>query len=85
MELSLFAEAFSEMLSRDYGEIILAALYKERCVRASYVLCHVVPTGGPYFESVPSKATDPVRAQLNACFSRQCCKHAGRRLCVETV
>lgn len=33
MELSLFAEAFSEMLSRDYGEIILAALYKERCAR----------------------------------------------------
>ena len=34
MELSLFAEAFSEMLSRDYGEVILAALYKERCARA---------------------------------------------------
>lgn len=51
MELSLFAEAFSEMLSRDYGEIILAALYKERCVRHSHVLWHVFVIGGPYLDS----------------------------------
>ena len=32
LELSLFAEAFQEMLARDYGERILQALYAERCV-----------------------------------------------------
>ena len=64
MELSLFAEAFSEMLSRDYGEIILAALYKERCVRHSRVLCHVLVMGGPYLESLPFNAVDPVRALI---------------------
>ena len=31
LELSLFAEAFQEMLARDYGERILKALYAERC------------------------------------------------------
>lgn len=30
VELSLFAEAFQEMLSRDFGEKILGALYAER-------------------------------------------------------
>ena len=30
LELSLFAEAFQEMLSRHYGERILQALYAER-------------------------------------------------------
>lgn len=32
MELSLFAEAFQEMLVRDFGERILQSLYEERCV-----------------------------------------------------
>ncbi len=31
LELSLFAEAFQEMLSRDYGCHILASLYAARC------------------------------------------------------
>ena len=30
LELSLFAEAFQEMLARHYGERILQALYAER-------------------------------------------------------
>jgi hypothetical protein len=40
LELSLFAEAFQEMLARDCGERILQALYAERCAcaRAAAVL-----------------------------------------------
>ena len=31
LELSLLAEAFHEMLAQGYGELILNALYAERC------------------------------------------------------
>lgn len=34
-ELNLFAEGFNELLSRDFGERILQALYAERCVTQS--------------------------------------------------
>jgi hypothetical protein len=38
MELSLFAEAFQEMLARDFGERILKALYEERyCLLANHM------------------------------------------------
>jgi hypothetical protein len=33
MELSLFAEAFQEMLARQFGERILKSLYEERYMR----------------------------------------------------
>ncbi len=36
MELSLAAEALQEMLSRDYGDVILTALLKERCAWMGY-------------------------------------------------
>ena len=38
LELSLFAEAFQEMLVRDYGTQILNALYVER--QASLTILH---------------------------------------------
>ena len=40
MELSLAAEALQEMLSRDYGDVILKALLKERCAWSGY--CFVI-------------------------------------------
>ena len=36
LELSLFAEAFQEMLARHYGEHILQALYAERWARFAF-------------------------------------------------
>ena len=39
LELSLFAEAFQEMLSRDYGSHILDSLYAARCVACLQSLC----------------------------------------------
>lgn len=43
-ELSLFAEGFNELLSRDFGERILQALYAERCVNRSLIVRHSLPT-----------------------------------------
>lgn len=39
LELSLFAEAFQEMLARGYGERILQALYTERCDAGWHLSC----------------------------------------------
>ena len=65
MELSLFAEAFSEMLSRDYGEIILAALYKERCARP--------PSLSASSHHTPSTALRPLLSCAPQCLPSPCC------------
>lgn len=71
MELSLFAEAFSEMLARDYGEVILAALYHERRAPLLSRFCLVsrCSAGVP----PPAAAAAPARAR-----SRTFCSFEGR-------
>lgn len=72
MELSLFAEAFSEMLSRDYGEIILAALYAERCARPPGLPAsshHTPSTAAPSVVCSPSASPHPAG---HACLPVSC-------------
>ena len=69
MELSLFAEAFAEMLSRDYGETILAALYKERCARPTDTALSSGCAGRPFSRSALPSPTHsaPERTQRLTC------------------
>lgn len=72
MELSLFAEAFSEMLARDYGEVILAALYHER--RAPLLSRFCLVSGCSAGVPPPAAAAAPARAR-----SRTFCSFWGAR------
>ena len=66
MEQSLFAEAFSEMLARDYGEVILAALYHERRALAPSPAPALSVSGCGAGVRMPAARADPARA-CSAC------------------